>query len=654
MRLFHWLPAWINRRKRTAAVRKIAAQYAEKLNQKLFHRRREWDQEDAELRSLSGMASGAGDWGQMMERLGVRSSPLPTAREVSGQNISARFDSALTTEDNREHWAMASGLAADAEANPMIRYTLRNRARYEDANNCYCKGVGETIANDFCGTGPRLHIDDDRLTDEERDDVEKKFAAWTVSINLPGKLKTMRKAKRISGEAFSCKVTNPGLKHPVKLDLKADVEADQVRFVDISLLLSPSVDGIRFDDYGNPVSYHILRIHPGYWSYATGYVGMPWEYDVWDASLVYHWFRQDRPGQHRGLPETLPALPLYATLRRYTQATLDAAETGADFAVLLKTAGGAAQDFKDGEGDELQHYQLMAPYDSIAMDRRMITTLPAGYDAVQMQPQHPQQQYAAFKKEIVAEIGRCEGVTANVVLGDSSNSNMASGTLDHKLYYGARKIERDEIERLMLNDLLQSFIEFGVRLREGEGDYGQPYLPQILRTIAGSLEFTWFWDSNELGDILKVAAANSTALKDGATTLSEIYARRGMSYERAKKHAARDYGCTIEQFEILVRNSIFASRGTDPIDAPADEADAPPKPGEPAEPVDPQAPPRKLNKSGVKRPGQAAMRRATAEAHRGMAKVMINNQAALDRLRQSHMAEISKTKQAVTVSTTPA
>jgi len=59
-------------------------------------------------------------------------------------------------------------------------------------------------------------------------------------------------------------ITNKGLDSPVKMDLKLP-EADQVRFVDISLLLVPSVDGIQYDDWGNPVNYHILRVHPGYW-----------------------------------------------------------------------------------------------------------------------------------------------------------------------------------------------------------------------------------------------------------------------------------------------------------------------------------------------------------------------------------------------------
>lgn len=552
---FSTIKTWWNKLRSKGRRRILARKMAEVLDQRFNERRRQWEQEDSELRTVMGQAFGSNNWGNMMQRLGMRGpSQYRSAGEVSG--ISARFDSAITTEDNRAHWAMADGLAADAAANPMIRYTLRNRARYEIANNCYAMGVGETIANDFCGTGPRLHIDDERLSDEERADVEAKFAAWSGAINLPGKLRTMRKAKRCDGEVFGCKITNPNLNHPIKLDLRI-IEADQVRFVDISLLLSPSVDGIRFDDYGNPVSYHILRIHPGYWSYATGYVGMPWEYDVWDAKFVIHWFRQDRPGQHRGLPEILPALPLYATLRRYTQATLDAAETAADFAVMLKTEAGAQ--FVDADGNTIDNPEALSPFSTTQLQRRMLMTLPAGYDAVQMQPQHPQQQYPGFKREIAGEIGRCESVPSNVVLADSSNSSFASGQLDHKIYFRTREIEREEANRLILDNLLTDWIAEGVRIRDGKGDRGSPYLPAILRELGTGVAHTWYWDSNEMGDPLKLAAAKASDLRNGLTSIPAEYEAKGRNWIKVFSAAARSLGITVEEYQDTLKDSIFSS-----------------------------------------------------------------------------------------------
>ncbi|MFN8780010.1 MAG: hypothetical protein ACK5ZI_11650 [bacterium] len=70
--------------------------------------------------------------------------------------VVAKFDSAKTTPENRKHWANADGLSPNAAINPEVRRVLRNRARYEVANNSYAKGIVLTLANDTIGTGPRL------------------------------------------------------------------------------------------------------------------------------------------------------------------------------------------------------------------------------------------------------------------------------------------------------------------------------------------------------------------------------------------------------------------------------------------------------------------------------------------------------------------
>ncbi len=74
------------------------------------------------------------------------------------RTLRARYDAAATTTDNRRHWANADGLSANAANSPDVRCTLRNRARYEVANNSYARGIVLTLANDVVGTGPRLQM----------------------------------------------------------------------------------------------------------------------------------------------------------------------------------------------------------------------------------------------------------------------------------------------------------------------------------------------------------------------------------------------------------------------------------------------------------------------------------------------------------------
>jgi len=113
----------------------------------------------------------------------------------------SRYDAAVTNDDNRRHWASADGLSPNASNSREVRRTLRNRARYEVANNSYARGIVLTLANDVIGTGPRLQI----LSPDGNANrvIEQAFQQWAKAVDLPGKLRTMRMARATDGEAFA-------------------------------------------------------------------------------------------------------------------------------------------------------------------------------------------------------------------------------------------------------------------------------------------------------------------------------------------------------------------------------------------------------------------------------------------------------------------
>ena len=115
------------------------------------------------------------------------------------------FDSAKTTDDNRNHWANADGCSADGMLTPEVRRILRNRCRYEVANNSYARGMVLTLAHDVVGTGPRLQL----LTPDAKYNrrAELSFAAWSSGVNLAGKLRTLRMARAQDGEGFMAHVS---------------------------------------------------------------------------------------------------------------------------------------------------------------------------------------------------------------------------------------------------------------------------------------------------------------------------------------------------------------------------------------------------------------------------------------------------------------
>ena len=424
--------------------------------------------------------------------------------------VRAKFDSAQTTADNRRHWANTDGLSADAAANPEVRRVLRNRARYEVANNSYARGIVLTLANDVIGTGPRLQM----LTESGEDNqaIEREFMAWAKAVDLAARLRTMREARAQDGEAFAVLFSNGALDSPVKLDLKL-IEADQVASPSVKRTTSrtaPAVDGIEFDPFGNPVAYHVLKAHPG-----AGAAASALQFDRVPAASVLHWFRADRPGQRRGLPDILPALPLFAQLRRYTLAVIGAAESAANIAVLMKTNAPAG-----GEAAEVE------PMTEMEFAPNMAVFTPEGWEPSQVKAEQPATTYDMFKREILNEIARCLNMPYNIAACNSSGYNYASGRLDHQTYFKSIRVEQSHVETVVLDRILSAWIAEAVKVF-GLGD---------LKDATHQ----WFWDGHEHVDPAKEANAQATRLTSNTTTLAAEYARQGKDWETELRQRAKE------------------------------------------------------------------------------------------------------------------
>jgi lambda family phage portal protein len=444
----------------------------------------------------------------------IRAFAKPAAVRRVVRFIRGRYDAAQTNDSNRRHWAAADGLAADASASPEVRRILRNRARYEVSNNSYLRGIVQTLANDVVGTGPRLQM---LTTDPEANrTIEREFMRWATRVGLAAKLRTMRVSRAQDGEAFSVLFTNSSLDHPVQLDVRP-IEADQVATPDFSkgTFADPNaVDGISFDAFGNPVAYYVLKTHPG------AQVSLGLAYDRVPAESVIHWFRADRPGQHRGIPDVTPALPIFAQLRRFTSAVLEAAETAANISGTLETDAPAG-----GEAEAVE------PMDTIELERNMLLTLPGGWNMKQVKPEQPATTYVEFVREKLGEAARCLNMPRNIALCDSSAYNYASGRLDHQTYFKSIRVEQAHLEEVVLDRLLDAWMREAVRV--------PGLLPSAARAFL-DYPHQWFWDGMEHVDPAKEANAQETRLRNHTTTLASEYAKEGKDWETEIRQRAKE------------------------------------------------------------------------------------------------------------------
>lgn len=454
----------------------------------------------------------------------------PTPKVNGGRpRLRGRYDAAATTSENENHWAQADHLSARGANTPGVRATLRSRARYETSNNGDAKGLVRTIRNDTVGVGPRLQVSlPESWTDPDfgitqttpagaAHRIERLWQQWCDLVGLSDDLRVMEETGERDGECFLIQVTNGGLPADgVQLDVRL-LEADQVTTPNLIWNDPLRIDGIQFDQWGNPVGYDVLKQHPGDPTWVN-----PWTYDTIPAAAVIHWFDPDRPQQARGIPSITPSLPLWAILRRYTLAALGSAETAASIAGVLKTETPA-----DGD-TATPKFETM---DEVEMPRRGLLTLPAGWDASAFESKQPVVGHREFRGEVLTEAGRPVCAPRNVSTGSSAEYNYSSARLDHLPYRTNIRINRDRMRRLVLDRLFRTWIR--------EATLIPNFLPAGLPPVS-LWAWTWHWDAFESIDPQKDAAADDMALKNGTKTLGQILAEQGKDWEEHLRQRARE------------------------------------------------------------------------------------------------------------------
>jgi hypothetical protein len=437
--------------------------------------------------------------------------------------LKATYDAARTTDEFSNYWGNADRLDADSANSREVRHTLIARSRYEVGNNGYSDGIAQTITNDLAGNGPSLRMQTgsegfNRL-------IENTWALWAEAIGLRRKLWCMAHAKHVDGEAFGVLRRNPRVRHPIPLDLCL-YEAEQVQTPYLPFAEDGYIDGIKFDEFGNPLWYDVLKEHPG-----TTY---NFRFDLTPervpADLMLHWFRLRRPGQHRGVPEMASSLNVGAAFRRWREATLSAAERAALLTLMIKTQ------MPPGEA------HAVAPFSTMDIEKGLMGFLPMGWEPEQLEGKFPTAEHAAFHKSLVNEQGRSVNMPRNKAACDSSDYNYASGRLDHGTYYDSLDVQRMDCNELVLNKAFGVWFDLAiVRFRWLGGN------PLAVSPAARS--HVWDWPKHRVADVEAEANANETKLTTGQLFLHRLFSDNGWDFEDECQKAAESFGVPVEDIK---------------------------------------------------------------------------------------------------------
>lgn len=421
------------------------------------------------------------------------------------------YEAAKTTDENSKHWRDADGLGPVSQVTPEVRRTLRNRCRHEVQNGCYASGIVRTLVGDTIGTGPRLQmLDEDASLNAE---VEALWRIWEAASFWSLKARLLAGVNWINGEGYglyrdSKRLARLGI--PVTLDVRL-IEPDQVAHPYGGYFANPETvgdDGIDVDDEGEPVSYRVLKSHPGDFR-----IGMPLnEADTVAAENVIHWFVPTRPGQLRGVTQMAPALPILNQLRRFTSATLTSAEVAALLSGVMKTTLGP---------DEAP-IRGTRYYDTVDLVRGTLLGLPAGWDVQQFRPEQPIAGYAEFVDKKLEEIGRAINMPFGKVAGNHSRYNYSSARMDDGNYWSDRTVERNAFEAIVQRPLFYRWCDFARFVIPALSKY---------RGAWWKLKHCWHYDGRQSIDPVKDATGDELNLTNGSDTLAAIAARDGTTVE---------------------------------------------------------------------------------------------------------------------------
>jgi len=456
----------------------------------------------------------------LLQRLfGIGSKSKPQQHEAP---IRARYDAAQTTTDNLRHWMQADSLSVNRANSRAVRKTLRERSRYEVANNCYAKGMLSTIAAYMVGTGPSLELlyrgpepqneEQTKALAKASLQVEQAWAEWSYVRGINRKLSTGCFTLDQDGEAFFTLTNADTRRNPVALDVR-EWECDHF---DATVNWDLEDSGVITDANGEPILYAFEPDHPG----DLGTLRTTPEY--LPADRVLHLYRSDRPGQLRGIPRLTPALPLFSQLRRYSLASLTAAETAANLAAVTTS--------KDYGGSDAE---APATREVVEFERGLILDLPPGREIMQLRAEHPTSNFDEVVKAYLREIGRCLNLPRVIALGDASDYNYSSGRLDLQSFLRCMTVDRcNVLERSFLDRVLPAWIDEAV-LIEG-------LLPDLFRRSYSQWSWSWRWPEPEHVDRVKEADGQATELANNTTTLAREFARRGLNWESELRQRARE------------------------------------------------------------------------------------------------------------------
>lgn len=386
-----------------------------------------------------------------------------------------------------------------SDANTVIRGdlpTLRNRSRDLRRNNPIAKRAIEVTTNGIIGRGIQT-----RIIGDSKDELQKLWKGWADSKkcdydgkhNLKGLQRLAMDAVQESGEVLIRRRFVNDLDYPIQYQV---LESD---FLNTSVdgLQSngnTAIQGIEYDQNGKIVGYHLYQTHPGSFS-----ASLKIESSFIPAPEIYHLFRQERPGQVRGIPWSSANIIRLKDLDDFQDAQLMRQKIAALFTAFVHDISAEV------ECDDTSDF-------GETMEPGIIEELPPGKTVTFANPPSVEN-YKEFTSVELHSLAAGFGLSYEALTGDLSEVNFSSarmGWLEMNRNFDAWR------DQIMISGFLDSaFSDFLLMMR-------------IVGIVyASNTEAKHIPPKREMIDPTKEVPATIKKIRAGLSTLSDEIAAQG-------------------------------------------------------------------------------------------------------------------------------
>lgn len=463
----------------------------------------------------------------------------PSKRFFSLSQMARMFGSA---ENNRltAGWG-TTPLTADQVIEKNQR-ALVARSREQAANNDYAKAFLRMCRQNIVGsTGVQLQaqsIDDKgKLDTKANQAIEDAWSLWSKKTNCDV---TAKRSWRLIQSAcvqsaakdgeffvrmvwgrdagpwgFSLQTLDPQ-RCPVDLNDKNPRGAGFIRH------------GIRFNQYGRPISYFFSTTDEREADYRYGekyYVEIP-------AEEVIHGYLSEMEGQKRGLPWMATGLFRMRQLSAMEEAAIVNARVGANKMGVIE--------WKDGFGPELDEDEELV----IDSHPGEWTVLPEGAQMKETNPQYPSGEFSPFMKQCLRSMAAGFGVQYNNLATDLEGVNFSSirqGTLDEREHW-------KDLQEWLIEQLVQPVFDAWLPRALLSGKIlvsGRPLKPERLERYSriSWQARRWQWIDPRADVDAAVSAKNN-----GLISPSTIIREQGRDPQTVWAESARDVRAMIDAY----------------------------------------------------------------------------------------------------------